>query len=55
MDESGFILLYKSMVQPHLEYANSVWCPFKQRNIKEGAQKNSETTTKLAINLIKKS
>ena len=27
MDESSFILLYKSMVRPHLEYANSVWCP----------------------------
>jgi len=25
MDESSFILLYKSMVRPHLEYANSVW------------------------------
>ena len=25
---SRFILLYKSMVRPHLEYANSVWCPF---------------------------
>ena len=30
MDESSFILLYKSMVRPHLEYANSVWCPYKQ-------------------------
>jgi len=29
MDESSFILLYKSMVCPHLEYANSVWCPHK--------------------------
>jgi len=25
MDESSFVLLYKSMVRPHLEYANSVW------------------------------
>ena len=25
MDECSFILLYKSMVRPHLEYANSVW------------------------------
>jgi len=32
MDESSFILLYKSMVRPHLEYANSVWCPYKQFN-----------------------
>ena len=35
MDESGFILLYKSMVRPHLEYANSVWCPYKLGDIKE--------------------
>jgi len=26
LDESSFILLYKPMVHPHLEYANSVWC-----------------------------
>jgi len=23
------------MVQPHVEYANSVWCPYKQDDIKE--------------------
>jgi len=28
-NESNFILLYKSVVHPHLEYANFVWCPFK--------------------------
>ena len=26
--------LYKSMVHPHLEYANSVWCPHKINQIK---------------------
>ena len=26
--ETSFILLYKSMVCPYLEYAYSVWCPF---------------------------
>jgi len=35
MDESSFILLYKSMVRQHLEYANSVCCPYKQDDIKE--------------------
>jgi len=35
MDESSFILSYKSMVRPHLQYANSVWCPYKQGDIKE--------------------
>jgi len=35
MAESSFILLYKSMVRPYLEYTNSVWCPYKQGDIKE--------------------
>jgi len=35
VDESSFILLYKSMVRPHLEYVNSMWCPYKQGDIKE--------------------
>jgi len=25
MGKSTFIMLYKSLVRPHLEYANSVW------------------------------
>ena len=29
------LLLYKSMVRPHLQYANSVWFPHKQADIKE--------------------
>jgi len=28
-DKNTFILLYKAMVRPHLEYANSVWCLYK--------------------------
>ena len=49
MDESGFILLYKSMVRPHLEYANSVWCPYKLGDIKE-IEKVQKRATKLIIN-----
>ena len=49
MDESGFILLYKSMVRPHLEYANSVWCPYKLEDIKE-IEKVQKRATKLIIN-----
>jgi len=52
MDESSFILLYKSMVRPHVEYANSVWCPYKQGDIKE-LEKIQKRATKLVINLKK--
>jgi len=34
-DHTRFLLLYKSMVRPHLEYANSVWCPYQKRDITE--------------------
>jgi len=35
MNESSFMLFYKSMDRPHLEYTNSVWCSFKEGDIKE--------------------
>jgi len=50
MDESSFILLYNSTVRPHLEYANSVWCPHKLGDIKE-IEKVQKRATKLVINL----
>ena len=51
---SSFILLYKSIVRPHLEYANSVWCPCKQDDIKQ-LEKIQERATKLVINFKKMS
>jgi len=50
MDETSFILLYKSMVRPHLEYANSVWCPYKMGDIQD-IEKVQKRATKLIINL----
>jgi len=35
VDETTFILPYKSIVRPHAEFATSGWCPFKQGDIKE--------------------
>ena len=38
------------MVRPHLEYAHSVWCPYKMGDIKE-IEKVQKRATKLTINL----
>ena len=35
MDEHTFVLLYKSLVRLHVEFANSVWCPSKLGSIDE--------------------
>jgi len=50
MHEHTFISLYKSMVCPHVEYANSVWCPFKIGDIKV-IEKIQKRATKLIIKL----
>jgi len=38
------------MVRPHLEYANSVWCPYKKGDI-AGIEKVQKRATKLVISL----
>ena len=51
MDPRTFILLYKALVHPHVEYANSVWSPTKgDIQAIENIQKR---TTKLVISLRK--
>ena len=37
-----FVLLYKSMIRSHLEYAQTVWSPYKQKHIEalEAVQRN---------------
>jgi len=54
MDEHTFILLYKSMVRPHVKFANSVWCPYKIDDLKE-IEKIQKRATKLVIELKNKS
>jgi len=41
VDKNIFILLYKAMVRPHLEYANSVWCTYK-KGILKAQKKNTK-------------
>ena len=33
LDEETFLLLYKGLVRPHLEYANQVWAPHLRKDI----------------------
>ena len=33
LDEENFCLLFKAFVRPHIEYANSVWAPYKIKHI----------------------
>jgi len=44
--------MYKAMVTPHLEYANSVWCPYKKSDI-EIIEKVQERATNLIISFKK--
>ena len=50
LDKESFVLVYKAMVRPHLEYANSVWCPYKKGDI-ELVEKVQKRATKLVISL----
>jgi len=50
MEETTFILLYKSIIRPRVEFANSVWCPFKQGDIRE-IEIIQKRATKLVIKL----
>ena len=52
MDPRTFILLYKAHVHPHVEYANSVWSPYKKGDI-EAIEKIQKRATKHVISLRK--
>ena len=44
--------IYKSLVRTHIEYAVSVWCPYKKGDI-EDIEKIQKRATKLIISLKK--
>jgi len=45
-------MLYKALVHPHVEYANSIWSPYKKGNI-EAIEKVQKRATKLVMSLKK--
>jgi len=48
LTEDAFVLLYKSLVRCHLEYANLVWNPQRQEQIKD-LEKVQMRETKLVM------
>ena len=49
VDKDAFVLLYKALVRSHLEYANTVWSPYKQYLIEE----RTSLYTGLALCIVK--
>jgi len=50
LDEDAFVMLYKSLLRSHLEYANSVWNPHRLGLIKD-LEKVQMRATKLVISI----
>ena len=44
MDSRTFVMLYKALVRPHVEYANLIWSPYKKGDIEaiEKVQKEQQ-------------
>jgi ribonuclease P/MRP protein subunit RPP40 len=49
ISDESFVPVYKSLVQPHLEYANMVWSPYMQKYV-EGIEKVQKRATKHTVN-----
>ncbi len=54
LDHKSFSLLFKALVRPHLEYANSVWNPYKSKDI-ESIENVQRRATKMLPHMSDKS
>ena len=50
LDNNSFTLLYKAIVRPHLEYAATIWNPYKKGYI-DDLEKVQRRATKLLQNI----
>ena len=50
LDDTSFALLYKAIVRPHLEYAATIWNPYKKGNI-DDLEKVQRRATKVLQNI----
>ena len=46
IERDSFILLYKALVRPHIEYGNTIWYPFLRKDI-ESVERIQKRATKL--------
>ena len=50
IEKDSFILLYKALIRPHIEYGNVIWHPFLRKDI-ESIEKVQKRATKLVPEL----
>ena len=50
IEKDSFILLYKALIRPHIEYGNVIWHPFLRKDI-ESVEKVQKRATKLVPEL----
>ena len=50
LDENLFLLLYKALVRPHLEYCSSIWNPYLKYNI-DAVERVQRRATKMVASL----
>ena len=43
MSSATFVMLYKTFVRSHLEYANCVWVPYRQMDIEKNRKSTDES------------